>query len=45
MAVAEDHVFLGREALKPHRTTGVDLVGGDPDFCPQTILEPIRKAR
>lgn len=44
MPVTEDHVLLGSEPLEPHRTPGVDLVSGDTDFSPQTILKAVREA-
>src|SRR5690554_1915926 len=44
VAVAEYHVLLGGQPFEANRATGVDLVSGDADLGPQTILKAIGKA-
>jgi hypothetical protein len=42
--VAQHYVFLRGKTIEADRATGVDLIGGDTNFCTQTILETVGKA-
>lgn len=44
LAVAEELVLVGDEAFEADRASGVDLGGGDADFCAEAVAEAVSEA-
>ena len=44
LSVAEELVLVGNEAFETDRASGVDLGGGDADFCAETVAEAVGEA-
>ena len=43
LAAAVNDVFIGTQFLKAHGTPGMQLSGGNPDFCAKPVDEAVRK--
>ena len=44
LAGTDQFILVGRKPLKPHRTAGMKLACGDPDFRTQAVNKAVRKA-
>ena len=44
LTVSHDGIFVRSQLLKSHRSSGMQLLGADPDLCAESKLESIGKA-